>query len=197
MDTLRKNSCSDSESLRKLKNGDISSLQKLYDRYVDDLYDYGMKISPNTESVKDHIHDLFLYIYDNRNKIKIEKSLKAYLFVSLRRKLIELKQKESKKVLHDTEINGDFDIQMDIENRIVESENSTELSNKLNAAINNLSKREKEIVYLKYFQSLKNNEIEDVLGLNNQTTRNLMSRSLRKLRSQIKDTNSLTIMLLG
>ncbi|MEZ7507133.1 sigma-70 family RNA polymerase sigma factor [Flavobacterium sp. Arc2] len=54
--------------------------------------------------------------------------------------------------------------------------------NQLKEIINKLSPREREIVYLKYFQNFNNTEISELLDINYQTVRNILGNAIKKLR---------------
>ena len=49
-----------------------------------------------------------------------------------------------------------------------------------------LPARQKEIIYLKYSNGLKNQEIADVLQIKNQTVRNLLCKGLKTLKNKIE-----------
>ena len=49
-------------------------------------------------------------------------------------------------------------------------------------AVNKLPARQKEIIYLKIYQRLSYEEISDVMNINYQVARNLMSQALRSLK---------------
>ena len=72
-----------------LKAGNIQSLQVLYNHHIGGLYAYGMVLCQDGDRVKDSIHDLFLNIWSNRQGFTIPTSGKAYLMVSLRRKIFD------------------------------------------------------------------------------------------------------------
>ena len=49
-------------------------------------------------------------------------------------------------------------------------------------ALTKLSPHQREIIYLYYVNELGHNEIAGILGINYQSSKNLLSRTLRKLR---------------
>ena len=64
--------------------GDDDAYASLYEEYVQDLYQYGLCFTSDTELVKDCIQDLFVYLYANRSHLEISCQVKTYLLVSLK-----------------------------------------------------------------------------------------------------------------
>ena len=53
------------------------------------------------------------------------------------------------------------------------------------AALDELSPRQREIIYLRFYQNLSYEEIADIMDLNYQTSRNLLYKAIRSLRGLI------------
>ena len=51
-------------------------------------------------------------------------------------------------------------------------------------ALNKLSAKQREAIYLKYYQNMTNEQIAEVMKINNQSVRNLISQSLGSLRKR-------------
>jgi RNA polymerase sigma factor (sigma-70 family) len=175
---------------------DRETLHKVYNEYIKSLFDYGFKISKDKDLVVDEIHDLFLYFFEKETDLHEIRHLKAYLFTSLRRRIF--KRLASKKQLNSTDdLPYEFAIDYSIESRIVENEISIEIQKKIEEAFKNLSARQKEIIHLKYFENLSNEEIQETMNLTDQATRNLLSKTLRKLRESFPDTRIISVLLIS
>ena len=75
------------------------------------------------------------------------------------------------------------------EDIIIGKEISTERSNHLKKAIQQLTNRQKEIIYLRFYSGLSYEEISEVTALKYQSIRNLFSNALKELRKVLlKDT---------
>ena len=167
------------------KAGDTQALQSLYNYYVDFLYRYGMVLCADSEKVKDCIHDLFLSLWDSRNHFNVPNSGKAYLMVSLRRRIFDKGSKINSLTgeLNDAEENKLVD--PDHETRWIESEDTAALNHQLEKAFHRLSERQKEIIHMKYYQHLEYDEIGRIMDLNYQSARNLVNRALAALRKEM------------
>jgi RNA polymerase sigma factor (sigma-70 family) len=174
---------------RSFLKGDDKSFSIIYQQHVEGLFSYGLKLSPDREAVKDCIQEVFIVLFQKRNKIDIEiKNLKSYLFVALRnciikkitqtRKYEPLKLNEDKKEIK-------FHVEYSFHDKLIELEISNEIKNKLHTAINNLPVRQKEIIYLKFEEEMNYDQIAKVLKISIESARKLMYRALLSLREVI------------
>lgn len=177
-----------------LKNGDPDGLRDLYSMHVDDLYRYGIVLCREPEKVKDCIHDLFVYIWSIRDRVNIPDSSKAYLMVSLRRRLFDKGTK-----METLTVAMDSTEQLSIltegqEEQWIERENDEARQQQLDKALDQLSARQREIIHMKYYQQMDYEEIGKIMDLNYQSARNLVTRALSVLRKEM--TIIITILLL-
>jgi RNA polymerase sigma factor (sigma-70 family) len=178
------------------KAGDSSALQVLYNHYVDSLYSYGMHLCADTDKVRDCIHDLFLSLWDSRRNFAIPNSGKAYLMVSLRRRIFDKGSRIDSLTgqLEDAEENRISD--SDHESQWIEAEDNVQLNHRLEKAYHRLSERQREIIHMKYYQQLDYEEIGRVMGLNYQSARNLVNRALAALRKEMLGVVTLLLIFL-
>ena len=69
--------------------GDDQAFAKLYDLYVQMLYNYGLKLTSNQELLKDCIHDVFMKVYSKRGEKAGINNLASYLIISLKNRLFD------------------------------------------------------------------------------------------------------------
>ena len=55
----------------------------------------------------------------------------------------------------------------------------------VSGAMESLPARQKEIIFLKFFQDLKNEEIQKIMNLNSQVVRNTLYKALNNLRREM------------
>jgi RNA polymerase sigma factor (sigma-70 family) len=167
------------------KEGDVNALKVLYDHYVDSLYHYGMVLCHDHDKVKDCIHDLFISLWDSRKNFAVPQSGKAYLLVSLRRRIFDRGSKMDSLTgeLDDPEANKAFDT--DHEVKWIQSEDAEKQNQTLEKAMGRLSERQREIIHMKYYQQLEYEEIGRIMDLNYQSARNLVNRALSALRKEM------------
>lgn len=177
--------------------GDKTALAELMDYYLDALYNYGIRFSVNRTLVEDCIQDLFIGIWQRRDFLNAPLNLKSYLFSSLRRMVLR-KAKQLKKLpvvfINENEYHG-FDFEFSIEHSMIQQEESRITANKINDLIAALPKRQKEIIYLKFFENLSREEIADIMQISPQAVSNLLQKALKNMRT-VNDIVALIIMML-
>lgn len=95
----------------EFKQGSESAFAEIYNKFILPLYNYGERITPDRELIEDSIHDVFVDLWRQRDRIGHPDSIKFYLFKALKRKIIHsltLKRrivtKKLKKEVHDIEM---------------------------------------------------------------------------------------------
>jgi len=170
--------------------GDENAFAVLFEQASDKLYRYGMKFTVDEETVKDCIQDLFIKLYKNRNSLPGLENPLFYLFRSLKNLLIDaLQQKERIVYLSPQEI--PFHVKFIYDNQ--EEDSDDDIKEKFEEVVNMLSDRQKEAIYLRFQADMSYEEISEILGINYQSVRNLIHRSVEKIRSIIS--NDLLILL--
>lgn len=167
----------------ELKKGKQSALIELYKLNYAELYNYGMRISHNEELTRDCIHDLFTKLWSDSTNLKNAEDPKPYMFRMLRWIIIDALKSYSPFVeKNDTEL---YDPIISGEDIIINEEISKEQGDKLKLAIEKLSNRQKEIIYLRFYSGLSYDEISTVTSIKYQSIRNLLFRALKELRDQM------------
>src|SRR5690349_5954376 len=69
------------------KKGDKAAFASIYKEYVRSLLSYGYKVTSNRSLIEDSIQDLFVELWQNRERISETTSIKFYLFQALRYKI--------------------------------------------------------------------------------------------------------------
>ena len=168
-----------------LIKGDQKALEILYQRYYSLLLNYGLRCSTDKELVKDCIQDLFINLYQHTHIYVTNITVRSYLLKALRNnltyKLATNKEADSldDSVFH-IPLNEDL-----FEQLFPKNDHDLQLARRLLEAISQLSPNQKTVLYLRYVQELSYKEIADVMDMNIQSSMNLSSRALAKLRTLV------------
>ena len=168
----------------RFRDGDDLALSAIYSDNVVSLYQYGLKFTVNRDLIEDTIHDLFLDLIRNRKTIGDTDNIQFYLFKSFRRKLFRRLKKELRytdNLLSDMM----FDISYSVEQEIISGEQRDNTSRSVLNAIEKLSPRQKEAIYLRFNKELDYNEISGILGMGIEASRNLVYRAIKSLKESI------------
>lgn len=166
------------------------ALELLYQKYYPLLLNYGLKCCSDRELIKDCIQDLFINIYGNKRLSCTDITVRAYLLRALRNNMM---RKIS--VQHDTEVLDDLSFHIPTDENLFEqlfpkNDHELLLARRLLKAIAQLSDNQKTVIYLRYVKELSFKEISDIMMVNVQSSMNLASRALSKLRQLMKGDDS-------
>jgi RNA polymerase sigma factor (sigma-70 family) len=167
------------------KAGDRLAFDTILHQYYSVLLKYGIRIlgSMQTELVEDTLQDFFVDLYTARERLGDAISLKAYLLSSFKRRLFKEKEKSNRFIKeNDFEGNYDFKVQFSIENTIVEGESEIEMRKKLQFLMTQLSARQKEAVYLRFFEKMEYPEIAEAMNINHHSVVNLVYGGVKLMR---------------
>ena len=166
-----------------IRNGDESALEKLYTRHYQVLYRYGLKLAKDKGIAQDCVQEMFFDLWNKRTKLKEVQSVRFYLMKWLKREII--RSLNSKHIGNNIiPIEGDTDyLGLDIgdlfEKKEVKSHNAVQIKK----AISNLTPREREVIYMRFFLELTYEEICNAMNLSYQVVMNYIHRALKALRS--------------
>jgi RNA polymerase sigma factor (sigma-70 family) len=166
----------------KFLHGNTCAFEKLMNRHYRDLLNYGTKFTGDKELVKDCIQDLFLTLWANRRTINTTHYVKYYLLKSLRRKLVKSLCGNINSYVNYNYVDFNAGFDEPVENKIILSENYFELSQKIRNLLASLSKREQEVIYLRFYADADYYEIAEIMCINRQSAYNLLHEALGKLK---------------
>lgn len=171
----------------ELRNGNKEAISKLFCRYYSQLYNYGYNIVKQKDLVRDCIQELFLTLWRKRNSLNKAVSVEAYLISSLRRKIMrQIEQKRNREKRNEEYVNKYFGEVLNIEQLIIHFEIESELEQNIEEAINSLSSKQMECIYLKFYHGLKSKEIAEVMDINIQTVYNHVSEAISNMQAYIR-----------
>lgn len=166
----------------RLRQGNKSALKSIYDQESAYLFNYGKKISRDASLVEDCIHDLFVEIWNKHNSLGATDSIRKYLAASLRRKIIYETKKLQKSQSTESFDDVHFEAELSIDQILINKEVSEEQALRLKNAFDQLSARQKEIIYLRFYKGLEYDQIAEVVGIQYQSLRNTISSAIKSLR---------------
>jgi RNA polymerase sigma-70 factor (ECF subfamily) len=175
----------DAQHWHNIKQGNEDAMIALYKGSYLDLYAFGFSICTNKEQVKDCIHEMFCEIWQKRHSLSEVKQVRAYLRTYLKRKLLkEIYQTNN----HDGLIKIDESISSEksYESLLIEAQESEEKKRKLCSALDHLTKNQKEIIKLKFYEGLSYEQIASTLSLQPRTVYNHVYEALQVLRKLLK-----------
>jgi RNA polymerase sigma factor (sigma-70 family) len=191
-------SLSDLEIWTMFKSGNESAFIYIYRSYFKSLVNYGMQIYRDKELVKDAIQDMFIELRQKRNTVLSTDKIRPFLHTLLRRRIVKYLLKENvKEELGQNITDAGFLIELSHEQRMINKQLDDDTIRHLNNAISQLTKNEREIIYLFYFEKHSYQEIANIMELKKiKSARNLLYKAIGALRENMTPQKSALFFLL-
>ncbi|MFL9485117.1 RNA polymerase sigma factor [Chitinophagaceae bacterium LWZ2-11] len=164
--------------------GDKEAFEQLFKFYYRFLYHYGLKHTSNQVLLEDCVQELFVELWEKAPATEIQ-SFRAYLFQSFRFRLYRQIQKSDQynKVKEAGDDGSLFT--GSVETLIIKKEEGDERAKQLQTAISQLSKRQQEIIYLRFYNDLEYEEICAIMQISYQVSRNLLYQAIKALKKVV------------
>lgn len=176
-----------------LRTGNHKAYEMLFIEWYAPLCNYANSIVRNEEEAKDIVQKTFYTLWDQRNGIDIHTSIKSYLYRMVHNnclnkiKQIRIRQEHDQYIAYET-----GESIKSTENTILQNE----LALQIEAAIEKLPPRCREVFRMSRFQQLSYAEISRELNITTNTVETQIVKALRMLREELKEYLPLLILLL-
>ncbi|WP_158085436.1 RNA polymerase sigma factor [Niastella vici] len=192
------NAQEDLSLISQIRSGDYAAFTLLYNKYCGPLTQYGLKFIPDLPAVEDCLHDVFVWVWMNRQKLNIHSAVKSYLFKSVRTAMLHWLQKQHRLQPLNT---GDdpayaFELQLTPETHLLNNEQRRLIRQQIERVLLTLTAKQKEVIYLRYYEGLNFEDIAINMNLSVKACYKLMGRAITTLRENIPGSLVLLIILL-
>ena len=174
---------------RRFKDGDVKALEVIYKEHVSSLINYGLKITPNVDLIKDSIQDLFIELWKNRQNLADTHQPKFYLFRALRNKLSRALSQQSFVSEGEMQLSSDHLLTGYVELEMAAREQELQNRQTILHLLEKLPKRQQEAIYLRFYHNFPYEIIASTMNMNYQSVLNIMQRALKTLRATYSSTS--------
>lgn len=178
--------------IRKLKEGDEKSLRVIYLKYHEELYTVAVKYLRNKELAEDAVHDVFVKLWDNRDRLDQAGSLSGFLFTAIENHVLNMidshrrkmgKQEKLSKEKEQDKKSSDFVIRFSEYQKVYEE------------AIDKLPSARRKVFLLRMKEGLTNQEVAEYLEISIHTVKSQFYKASKFVRNYVsehadKDTRS-------
>ena len=184
---------SDFHLWKSFKKGDKLALDVIFKRHYSALHRYGVKLTNNVTLTEDCLQDFFLYIYEHRQNLKDLDAIKPYLFKAFRNRLLKYLKANTDLVSINTIEKDGLPMSFSIEELMIQRESKQLRRKQIVALLNRLTDKQKELIYLKYYNNLSISDISEIVGISYQGVLNGLSKCMKKLKKLYADTYILSL----
>lgn len=167
-----------------IPNLDKKTFEALFKQNYRAMCMYGQNFVHDTDVVEDIVHDIFVNLWDKRDTIQEEKSVKSYLFRSVHNRCLNY-IRDTKKFVDSEEYDNQVEIIISEDNN--ESYETAELEVRIKDAIDSLPEKCREVFLKSRVDELKYSEIAEILNISIKTVENQISKALKILREKLGD----------
>jgi RNA polymerase sigma-70 factor (ECF subfamily) len=173
---------SDKILIARLRSGDEQAFKNLFQQHYLQLVQYGTLKTGDRDVSRELVQEIFLKLWEDREKITIKTSPKAYLFVAMNNKALNWLRHEKVKRAYESE--RLFELLGDVQHSI---DPSPFLQNAISNAINALPEKALQVFTLTQLNGLSNKEASEKLGISVKTVENQITRSRKILQKKLKN----------
>lgn len=170
--------------IRILGTEEESSFSTIYDVYWERLFRYVIRILPDENDVADIVQETFIAFWEMRGKLENIKCIKSYLFVIARNLAFKRFREQVK--------HGDIERRLvdhygEADESMLAKIDTRELSDIIDAEVDKLPERMREVFVLSRKEHLSYKEIAERLKISDQTVKKQINKSLKHLRLRLDE----------
>lgn len=168
---------------RRIKNGDYEAFKELFSKCYAKSCHIANGILHDLEASRDIAQDIFLKVWENRNKIDPSKQIEQLIYVSTRNKANDFLRKKytTNKYCQYLKYQKEHMFTR------IDSLEANELETLINQAIQNLPQKTRVVFKLKMYRNLKIREISEKLCIPKQTINWHLNKAKEVLIDKISD----------
>jgi len=177
--------------LEQVRKGDQKAFESLFRSYFGQLFNYAREILKDEDLAREMAEVAFVKLWENREKINIETSLRAYLFRSIYNQCInhfkhqKVRDKYALFFKHHIEpshYSSDYSFEFPLSNIL-----NKEIEHLIERSISKLPQQCREIFIMSRYEDMRNDKIAETLGVSVSTVKTQISRALVKLRHDLQE----------
>jgi RNA polymerase sigma-70 factor, Bacteroides expansion family 1 len=169
-----------------LISGNEKDFRMLVDHWYTRLFNFANGYLNNSENTKEVIQDVFLKLWDNRQKLSADTNLNAYLFTLTRNRCIDLIRREKLMLQFRTDkqeeyrrLSENFEALSD---PILDNLFAMEIQDEINRTISELPEQCQKVFVMSRVKGMNNREISQTLVLSEKTIESHLTKALKTIR---------------
>jgi len=171
------------ELYQRLKEGDERAFNDLFRKYYSSMCHFARQFLNDSEMAEETVQDMFVRIWEKRESLNIETSVKHYLFRSVRNQCLNQIQHQKIRQQYASMVKESAHQDINPDQYYAE----VDLLKRIEKSIDSLPAKRQEIFRLSREQGLKYKEIAEELNISIKTVEAQMGLALKHLREDLKE----------
>ena len=165
--------------------GDVRAYEATYKELYKPLFIYALGILNNQSSAEEIVQNVFMKLWEKKESLKIETSLKAYLYKAVHNH--SLNAIKHNKVVKQYESHLSYTMTHKESDSAERDASHRQLQGRLRQALSELPEQCRTVFQMSRFEDLKYKEIAEQLSISPKTVENHMGKALKLLRGKLAD----------
>lgn len=170
---------------RKIRESDEKAFHELFMESYNPLLRYANTFIKDSDAVKDILQEVYAHLWQIRERIDMEKSLKALLYKMTKNRCINYLRAQQSIRLDELAPAEQPTVEMD--SGEIDPDADSELERSLSVWIEQLPARQREAFELSRFEGLDHHEIADFMDCAPRTVNNHIVNALKTLRAKLDE----------
>ena len=176
---------------RSIQQKDGQAFENYYKEHYKSFFLLACSYLKDAGLAQEIVNDLFITLWEDADTIRIESSLKSYIYRAIINRSLNALDKNKRARQHQKELSRRQEETFEL--REMEE---NELRVRLYKAIDQLPEQCQKVFRMSRFEELKQQEIADRLGISIKTVKNHITHALKQLNRVLGDWNSLPVWIL-
>lgn len=176
----------DSELIQQFQNGEVKAFEVLVRKYQRPLFTFLLRLVGNRQSAEDLFQDTFLRVLDALPKYKESGRFTGWLFSIANNLAIDLLRRRRVQRGYFLDSEQELAMSIDDENTADAVVEKAEMLQKVEAALQQLPEKQRQIFLLRQHSDMSFKEIAELLGEPLNTVLSHMHYAVMKLRKQLR-----------
>ncbi|WP_164879119.1 RNA polymerase sigma-70 factor [Flavobacterium cerinum] len=169
------------DSLTLIRQGNEAAFERVFKLYFKNLHAYAYTFIKEDIIAEEIVQNVFFRIWEKRDQLQIDDSLKAYLYRSVHNESLNHIKHQKVKSSFQEHYSNHAEASNDASATMIASE----LEIQIQKAINELPQQCRIIFQLSRFEQLKYQQIADQLNISVKTVENQMGKALKVMRLKL------------
>ncbi len=171
------------EIVKRLKKGDVKAFEQVYRAYYQSLVEFA-QFYLDEFCAQEVVSEFFVWLWQNRQKLKIKSNLSGYLYVSIKNRALNRltdKEKQQKEQNFQAKLVSVFE--QSPEDHLINKEEAQKVENILEL----IPPRSRQIFIMHRYDGLKYKEIAKLLNISVNTVENHIVKAIQILRNYYRN----------
>lgn len=168
--------------LRVHQNDDVKAMEILFKMYYQGLCRFSQRLVQSESAAEDIVQNAMVQFWEKRNTIRIENSIKSYMYRSVHNaSLNALKREQRLSYMDEQSDEAMLGVKMPVDDTL------SELQKRISKAIATLPDKCRMVFLLSREKELKYSEIAEAMDISIKTVENHMNKALKTMHAQLGD----------